>query len=167
MKQASVELSEYSPDWPSKFEAEKKFLLEVVGSYNHGSIEHVGSTSVPGLIAKPVIDIMFGVKSLEVSKSAIEILSSNGYCYFPYKGDVMHWFCKPSNEFRTHHLYLIPFQSPLWNERIKFRDILRNNKKVAEAYSALKIEMANRYKNDRELYTIEKWPFIKQVLESA
>jgi len=167
MEQASVKLSGYSPDWPSKFEAEKKFILEVAGLYNHGSIEHVGSTAVPGLIAKPVIDIMFGVKSLEESKSAIEILANNGYCYFPYKGDVMHWFCKPSNEFRTHHLHLIPFQSPLWNERIKFRDILRNNRKVAEAYSALKIELAKRYKDDRELYTSEKWPFIKQVLESA
>ncbi|MEH6579235.1 MAG: GrpB family protein [Amphritea sp.] len=84
MEQASVKLSGYSPDWPSKFEAEKTFLLDLVGSYNHGSIEHVGSTSVPGLIAKPVIDIMFGVKSLEESKSAIGILANNGYCYFPY-----------------------------------------------------------------------------------
>lgn len=114
MKQAIVELSEYNHEWPSKFEAEKGFLMEVIGNWFCGSVEHIGSTSVPGLIAKPVIDIMFGVKSLEESELAIDILVKNGYQYFPYKKDVMHWFCKPSDAFRTHHLHLIPYESQLW-----------------------------------------------------
>ena len=121
--QARIELSEYNAEWPFQFEKEKAFLVEKIGILLCGNVEHVGSTSVPGLMAKPVIDIMFGVESLEKSKPAIEIMSESGYCYFPYKGDVMHWFCKPSEVRRTHHLHLITFESALWKERILFRDI--------------------------------------------
>lgn len=167
MKRASVELSDYDPEWPSKFEAEKNFLIERIGKWIFGSIEHVGSTSVPGLIAKPVIDIMFGVKSLEESRPAIDVLVRNGYEYFPYKEELMHWFCKPSDAFRTHHLHLIPYESPLWQERIKFRELLLSSKEIAKEYSDLKKELATRYKEDREAYTQEKWPFIQQVLEDA
>lgn len=167
MTDALIELSEYSTNWPRLFATEKEFLSDLIGSYSSGSIEHVGSTAVPGLISKPVIDIMFGVKSLSESKAAIDILRDNGYCYFPYKENVMHWFCKPSNEYRTHHLHLIPYQSPLWLERIKFRDILRSNPDIAKEYCELKIRLSTVYKNDREHYTNEKWPFIKQVLDSA
>lgn len=167
MKRASVELSVYDPQWPSKFGAEKDFLMEVIGKWFYGSVEHIGSTSVPGLIAKPVIDIMFGVKSLEESRSAIDVLVKNGYEYFPYKEDVMHWFCKPSDSFSTHHLHLIPYESSLWQERIQFRELLLSNKEVASEYSALKKKLSARYKEDREAYTQEKWPFIQQVLERA
>ncbi len=167
MKRAPVELSEYDPEWPSKFEAERDFLMEVIAKWFCGSVEHVGSTSVSGLIAKPVIDIMFGVKSLEESRPAIDVLVKNGYEYFPYKKDVMHWFCKPSDAFRTHHLHLIPYESPLWNERIQFRNLLLSNQKIANEYSDLKKNLAARYKEDHEAYTREKWPFIQQVLEYA
>lgn len=167
MKQAPVELSEHDPEWFSKFEIEKEFLLGVIGGWLHGSVEHVGSTSVPGLIAKPVIDIMFGVKSLEASKPAIDVLARNSYEYFPYKEDVMHWFCKPSDAFRTHHLHLIPYKSPLWQERIQFREILLSNQEIANQYSALKKNLATRYKDDREVYTREKWPFIQKVLKGV
>ena len=132
-----------------------------------GSVEYVGSTSIPGLAAKPVIDIMFGVKSLEDSIPAIKVLMKIGYLYFPYKEDVMHWFCKPSDEFRTHHLHLIPFQSPFWIERIQFRNILRSSPDIANDYSLLKSELASRNKEDREAYPKEKWPFIQKVLKQA
>ncbi len=166
MKRASVELSEYDPEWPSLFEAEREFLMEIIGQWFCGSVEHVGSTAVPGLVAKPVIDVMFGVRSLEESQSAIAVLVKNGYEYFPYKADVMHWFCKPSDAFRTHHLHLIPYQSPLWKERIQFRDTLLTNPEIANEYAALKKELAARFKEDREAYTEMKWPFIQRVLEN-
>ncbi len=165
MKQASVFLADYDYSWPIKFEEEKIFLSKIVGSWNHGSIEHVGSTAVPGMIAKPIIDIMFGVKSLENSKPAINILIENGYEYWSYKTEVMHWFCKPSNAFRTHHLHLIPFGSPLWQERIAFRNLLRSNTKLSTEYAKLKRELAATYKDDREAYTEKKWPFILQSLQ--
>jgi GrpB-like predicted nucleotidyltransferase (UPF0157 family) len=167
MAGAPVILEEYDSSWVAKYELEKEFLLGVAGEWNYGGIEHIGSTSVPGMVAKPVIDIMFGVKTLEESKPAIEALVANGYDYWPYKPDVMHWFCKPSDAYRTHHLHLIPFQSSLWQARLKFRNILRSNQCVAKDYANLKRELAENYKQDRETYTEKKWPFIKQALENA
>ena len=164
MKIASVILEEYDSSWPEKFEKEKEHLMSIIDSWNYGSIEHVGSTAVLGMVAKPVIDIMFGVKSLESSKPAIEVLIEDGYEYSPYKTEVMHWFCKPSDAFRTHHLHLIPFESPLWQERIIFRDLLRSDKSVFYQYAKLKRDLANFHKEDREAYTEKKWPFIQRAL---
>lgn len=164
MSRASVILEEYNPSWPEKFEEEKVHLMAVAKDWHYGSIEHVGSTAVPGMVAKPVIDVMFGVKTLDESKPAIDALVKNGYEYWPYKTEVMHWFCKPSDAFRTHHLHLIPFKSPLWEERIKFRDLLRSNSSLATQYANLKRELAASYKEDRETYTEKKWPFIQQAL---
>ncbi len=84
MKQAIVELSEYDPEWPSMFELENKLLMEVIGQWLCGTVEHIGSTSVPGMVAKPVIDIMFGVGPLEKLKPAIDLLVRSGHEYFPY-----------------------------------------------------------------------------------
>jgi len=161
---APIELSEYNPQWPTMFSVEKLFLKSVAGKWLYGDIEHVGSTSVPGLIAKPVIDIMFGVKSLKESEPAIPALEQAGYCYAPYKTDVMHWFCKPSEHFRTHHLHLAPFESPLWFERIMFRDLLRKDAGLATEYALLKQQLADRHCDDRQAYTDAKWPFIFNAL---
>ncbi|MGB0895085.1 MAG: GrpB family protein [Parashewanella sp.] len=161
-----INVVDYDKNWPSNFETEKTFLESVIGEWVFGSIEHVGSTAVVGLAAKPVIDIMVGVKSLEASKPAIELLTENGYCFYPYKPDVMHWFCKPSPETRTHHLHLVPYKSPLWHERILFREHLRKNPKIANEYAQLKRRLASENSINREHYTQSKWPFIQKVLQS-
>jgi len=167
MNRAAVILEDYDPSWPAKFEEEKSRLMAIAGEWHYGGIEHVGSTAVPGMVAKPVIDIMFGIKSLEESKSAIDVLVAHGYEYWPYKKEDMHWFCKPSDAFRTHHLHLIPFESPLWQERIQFREVLRSDKNIASQYASLKRQLAASYIEDREAYTDKKGPFIQQVLKSA
>lgn len=167
MSRAPVILEEYNSAWLEKFEEEKEHLMIIAGKWNYGSIEHVGSTAVPGMVAKPIIDVMFGVKSLHESKPAIDTLVENGYEYWPYKTEVMHWFCKPSDAFRTHHLHLIPYESQLWKERVKFREILRSNDIVANEYANLKRELASSYREDREAYTEKKWPFIQQVLQGT
>ena len=141
--------------------------MAITGEWYYGGIEHVGSTAVPGMVAKPVIDVMFGVKSLEESKPAVEVIVAHGYQYWPYKTEVMHWFCKPSDAFRTHHLHLIPFESPVWKERIQFRELLRTDEDIATQYANLKRELAVCYKEDREAYTENKWPFIQQALRYA
>ncbi|WDE05667.1 GrpB family protein [Thalassomonas viridans] len=164
MSEDAIIISDYNPEWPAMFAAEKAFLAKLLPQFVTGGIEHVGSTSVPGLAAKPVIDIMLGVKSLADSRDAIAILSANGYCYYPYKSEVMHWFCKPMPEIRTHHLHLVPFNSPLWLERLAFRDHLRKHPEDAAEYSELKKKLAREYKHDRELYTQKKWPFIQALL---
>lgn len=155
----------YNSQWPSLFEQEKTALAIILKPWLIGSIEHVGSTSVPQLRAKPIIDIMVGVQGLESSKPAIENLQAAGYCYYPYKIDVMHWFCKPSPQHRTHHLHLVPFRSLLWHERIKFRDILRSNDLIAREYAQLKESLAFENSEDREAYTQAKGPFIQAVLK--
>lgn len=166
MSQQSITIVDYNPNWKTMFEAEKALLAKCVEQWICGSIEHVGSTAVTGLAAKPVIDIMVGVESLEDSRNAIDVLSDNGYRYYPYKADIMHWFCKPAPEIRTHHLHLVPYESTLWQERIQFRDCLRHNTQLANEYAQLKYTLANKYGNDRELYTLKKWPFIQNVLAS-
>src|SRR5215470_10507554 len=101
--QPPVIVEPYDPAWPAKFEAERKALEPVLARWLVGPIEHIGSTAVPGLPAKPVIDIMRAVRNLTSSKLAIEALLPLRYCYFDYRADVMHWFCKASEVERTHH----------------------------------------------------------------
>jgi len=162
--QAPVKIVAYDSSWPDKFRAEEQYLSEALSEWLVAAIEHVGSTAVPGLAAKPVIDVMVPVESLEVSRPAIDLLVQSGYTYYPYKGDIMHWFCKPSPAYRTHHVHLVPFGSALWHDRLAFRDALRRSSELAAAYAELKQSLAARYEFDREAYTEAKGPFVERVL---
>lgn len=162
-----VYIEAYDPSWPEKFLEEKVLLQAVLAPWLAGEIEHIGSTSVPDLPAKPILDIGAPVLSLEASKGAIEAVAPLSYCYFPYKADQMHWFCKPSDLERTHHLHIVPADSPYWRDRLLFRDYLRAHPAAAEAYAALKRELAEAHRNDREAYTDLKGPFIQAILEAA
>jgi GrpB-like predicted nucleotidyltransferase (UPF0157 family) len=164
---ARVEIVPYDPAWPLRFTEERALLECALAPWLAGAIEHVGSTAVPGLDAKPVIDIMAGVESLAASRDAIAAAERCGYLYAPYRADVMHWFCKPSPACRTHHLHLVPFESDLWRERIAFRDYLRRHADVAREYAALKRELAARYRFDREAYTESKGPFVMRITALA
>jgi GrpB-like predicted nucleotidyltransferase (UPF0157 family) len=165
MNDPPVVIEPYDPTWPAMFEAEKRALSAVLAPWLGGPIEHIGSTAVPGLSAKPVVDIMGAVRDLSSSQPAIEALRPLNYCYFPYKADVMHWFCKPSPFNRTHHLHLVPFASQLWRERLAFRDCLHSDAVTRHAYTNLKLELAARFKNDREAYTEAKTEFIHSILQ--
>lgn len=162
--EAPVELVPYDAAWRYKFNAERDRLCRLLVLWLVGEIEHIGSTAVPGLIAKPVIDIMAPVESLEASRPAVSVLVDYGYSHFPYRPDVMHWFCKPSAAHRTHHLHLVPYGSPLWYERLVFRDALRADAALAEEYSAMKQALAAQYRFDREAYTDAKTPFVERVV---
>ncbi|MEO8143786.1 MAG: GNAT family N-acetyltransferase [Betaproteobacteria bacterium] len=163
---APIELAAYDPSWPLKFESERTLLAPLLAPWLAGRIEHIGSTAVPLLAAKPIIDIAAPVQSLEASRAAIEALTGAGYAYWPYKAEVMHWFCKPSPELRTHHLHLVPIDSPLWRERLAFRDALRASPALAAEYADLKRRLAEQYRDNREAYTEAKAPFVRQVLSS-
>lgn len=164
---APVEVVAYDSAWPSRFEEERAVLEGLLAQWTVADIEHVGSTAVSGLAAKPVIDIMVPVESLEASRGIIEASSRAGYMYWPYKADVMHWFCKPSAAHRTHHLHVVPFESSLWFERLRFRDALRGDSRIAERYAELKRHLAKRYRYDREAYTEGKADFVAAVLAGA
>ena len=165
---APVEIVSYDRHWPGRFQAERELLLDALGPWLAArSIEHIGSTAVPGLAAKPVIDIMAGVESLEGSRAALVVLERLDYCWAPYRAEVMHWLCKPSPAHRTHHLHLVPLGSRLWTEQLAFRDYLRAHADVADEYAALKRRLADTHRFDREAYTAAKAPFVKRVLAEA
>jgi GrpB-like predicted nucleotidyltransferase (UPF0157 family) len=163
---ASIEIIEYITTWPAQFLAEREILLVALSPWLVGDIEHIGSTAVLGLAAKPVIDIMVPVASLQASRGAIAAAESVGYCFYPYKPDEMHWFCKPSPQVRTHHLHIVPLGSRTWIERLAFRDALRQNPALAQEYAALKRRLAQDFANDREAYTDAKAPFIQNAIRS-
>ena len=165
--EASVQIVPYDPAWPSLFEQERTLLEAALETWLTGPIEHFGSTAVPGLPAKPVIDVMAGVESLDASRDAIPAAGGLGYVYYPYRPDVMHWFCKPSAAFRTHHLHLVPVNSRLWIERLAFRDYLRKQPALAAEYADLKVGLAKQFEFDREAYTDAKGPFVQRVLALA
>lgn len=110
---------------------------------------------------------MVAVHSLEASRPAIAAVAHLGYLYSPYRADEMHWFCKPSPSLRTHRLHLVPIASPLWAQRLRFRDALRSNAALAAQYAELKLQLAHQFPLDREAYTDGKTPFIRRVLSQA
>jgi GrpB-like predicted nucleotidyltransferase (UPF0157 family) len=160
----SIEIIEYNAAWPAQFLTEQAILQTVLSKWLVGDIEHIGSTAVPGLAAKPVIDIMAPVASLEGSRDAIAAAESAGYCYYPYKPNEMHWFCKPSPLVRTHHLHMVPQDSKTRVERLAFRDALRRNPALMNEYAALKRRLAVEFANDRDAYTDAKAPFIQNAI---
>jgi len=162
--EAPVELVAYDAGWPSRFAQERALLEQALGPWLAGPIEHIGSTAIPGMTAKPVIDIMAPVAGLEAARPAIPAAEAIGYVHTPYRADVMHWLCKPSAAHRTHHLHLIPYGSRLWQERLAFRDRLRGDGALAAEYRALKAALAQRHRTDREAYTDAKGPFVARVL---
>jgi GrpB-like predicted nucleotidyltransferase (UPF0157 family) len=165
-KSAPVIVVPYDSSWPDKFEREKQVLSHALAPWLACPIEHVGSTAIPGLAAKPIIDIMVAVENLDASRPAIQAAEASGYIYWPYKADIMRRFCKPSDAHRTHHLHLVPFGSGLWQARLGFRDALRADARLAQEYAQLKFSLASKYRDDREAYTQSKSGFVHRVLKS-
>ncbi len=161
---ALVEVVDYDPAWPGLFEEERTRLEPVLAPWLSGGIHHVGSTSVPDLAAKPVIDILAGVSSLEESRKAIKPLAALSYCWAPYQEHIMNWFCKPSSSHRTHHLHLVVEGSETWRDELLFRDTLRSQPETARAYETLKRHLAVEFRLDREAYTRAKTDFVLSVL---
>lgn len=164
---APIEVVAYDPAWPASFESERALIRDIAGRWLLGPIEHVGSTAVPGLLAKPIVDIMAAVEDLQASRPAIAALAQLRYYYAPYRSDSMHWFCKPSAARRTHHLHLVPYGSPMWHEKLAFRDRLRQDAELRGEYAALKRRLAALHRNDREAYTEAKAPFIVAATRAA
>ncbi len=167
MADEPVRIVPYDPSWPERFEEERAALADAIGDWVFGGIHHVGSTSVSGLEAKPVIDILVGVRGLEESRSCFDRLDTLGYLYAPYRSNEMHWFCKPHPSRRTHHLHLVPADSPRFRDELAFRDYLRAHRDVAEEYGALKRRLAKELEHDREAYTDAKSEFIRATVQRA
>lgn len=139
-------------------------MEDAIGEWIVGGIHHIGSTAVPGLEAKPIIDILAGVRGLGDSRGCFEPLARLAYMHAPYLPDEMHWFCKPHPSRRTHHLHLVPVGSKRCIDELAFRDRLREDAGLAEEYLALKRWLASRFANDREAYTDAKSDFVRSAL---
>ena len=120
-------------------------LEAAIGTWIVDGVHHVGSTSVPGLDAKPIIDILVGVEDLESSRACFGALADLRYSYAPYRAEQMHWFCKPDPNRRTHHLHLVPVASRRYRDELAFRDRLRASPETAAAYAELKHRLARRF----------------------
>jgi GrpB-like predicted nucleotidyltransferase (UPF0157 family) len=162
-----IRIVPYDSEWPAQFNHERDLLHRAIGSWVVGGIHHVGSTAVPGLDAKPIIDLLIGLENLVIARACFEPLAEVGYLYAPYLPEEMHWFCKPDPSRRTHHLHLAPHDSPRYRDELAFRDCLRENPKKARDYAELKHQLAARFEHDRESYTSAKAAFIELTLRES
>jgi len=130
------------------------------------AVEHVGSTAVPGLAAKPVIDIVVGVRRLKDAAACAAPLAAIGYeCVPEYEAEIpdRRYFRKGPFGGRTHHLHMVEFGGAFWRRHLAFRDWLRTHPEDAARYGALKRELAATHEADREAYTEAKNAFVREV----
>jgi GrpB-like predicted nucleotidyltransferase (UPF0157 family) len=157
-----IVLEPYDPEWPRRFEAERTLLDEVLGPWLEGGIHHIGSTAIPGIAAKPIIDMMAGVRDFDEARGAYEPLAELGYVHEPHRPGIAHHFAKRGPDGRTTHgLHLTEPGSDLWRERLVFRDALRADRALAAEYEALKLGLP---RDDAQVYVEAKRPFVAQVL---
>jgi GrpB-like predicted nucleotidyltransferase (UPF0157 family) len=164
----------YDPRWPELFEEEKRHLLCCLPAELVRRIEHFGSTAVPGLASKPIVDTLVEVTGLEDTRQRIvPILEAQGYEYFwrPSSGDDVPpfyaWFIKrDANGKRTHHIHMVEAHFEHW-DRLLFRDYLIEHPQIARQYGHLKQSLANAHQDDRVAYARAKTAFILQVTEAA
>jgi GrpB-like predicted nucleotidyltransferase (UPF0157 family) len=164
----------YDPRWPAMFERERDHLLSCLPGDLVGRIEHFGSTAVPGLSAKPIVDILVEVISLdETRRRIVPILEAQGYEYFwrPTWGDDVPpfyaWFIKRDESGRrTHHIHMVEPDFEHW-DRLLFRDYLIAHPDTAREYDGLKLRLAATHHGDRVAYTEAKTEFVRHVTEAA
>ena len=144
-------------------------LLRVFAA-SHVVVEHIGSTSVPGLCAKPIIDVLLGADSLQTIKRKIEVLQGSGYEYIAkYEGQfpTRRYFVRPASNFPRVNMHAVVLGSQFWLEHLAFRNALCANPLLVSEYQELKVQLAIRFAHDRPSYTEAKGPFIRAVVASA
>ena len=163
-----VVLAAYDPSWPEIFAGEAWAIRQALGTALVG-IEHVGSTSVPGLASKPIIDIVVSVTSLEAGTARVPALAALGYdCRGENGIPGRLFFRKGLVEFkRTHHLHLVEAGHEQWASMLLFRDYLRSHPGATRRYEELKRALAEKFRDNRAAYTKGKADFVQAVLVKA
>jgi GrpB-like predicted nucleotidyltransferase (UPF0157 family) len=159
-----IEIVPYAEEWPSLFEKERAILLRALGSLM-ARIEHVGSTAVPGMPAKPVIDILVESEIFPPSALVVSSLAGIGYVHKGEGGSPGGHFFKKGSP-RSHHLHYTGVDGEVAKRLIRFRDMLRADSALAFEYAELKQELAQRFKDDRDAYALSKTGFVDKVLKS-
>jgi GrpB-like predicted nucleotidyltransferase (UPF0157 family) len=158
-----VALAPYDSAWPKKFEAERTRLLSLFPDV-FVEMEHFGSTAIPGMSAKPIIDILGGVETLTAAEALSARLREVGYstsAEFNASLSDRQWFMRWAEGRRTHHLHVVVCGGAVWRDRLAFRDRLRGDANAAARYESLKLSLAARHRNDREAYTAAKAEFVR------
>ncbi|HEY4670198.1 MAG TPA: GrpB family protein [Tepidiformaceae bacterium] len=162
----SIEVVDYDPEWPALFEAEAERIRAACGRVVV-EIEHIGSTSVPGLAAKPIIDIMPGVEDIAGARARLEAgMRGLGYESLGEYGIPGRLYFRKGVP-RSHHVHVFEVGKPEWRKHLLFRDYLRAHGEAVEEYAAMKRRLAARHRTAREAYTDAKSPFIQGILELA
>lgn len=163
-----VSLATYDPQWREAFVAERDRLLALFpGAILE--IEHIGSTAVPGMPAKPIADVPAGVASIEAADALVEPLCRAGYATSAeFNASLVdrRWLMRWASGRRTHHLHIVVHGGQAWAERVAFRDALAGDEAIAERYAGLKRRLAGTHRLDREAYTEAKGDFVRAVLDA-
>ena len=161
-----VRLVPYHATWPSLFEAERDRLSEAFAAADlSASIEHMGSTAIPGLAAKPIIDILVGYPENANVPPYIRALTDAGYVHRGEQGIAGREFFRRGDP-RAYHIHLAVAGGSFWRDHLTFRDRLLADDSLRDAYAALKHDLASRFPRDRESYIEGKTSFVRAVLEA-
>ena len=165
----AVTLHDHDPSWAEAFALERARLLAgLAGVFI--DVQHIGSTAVPGLSAKPIVDLLAGVASMRLARSLSARICAMGYTTSTAFNESLanrQWFMRWAQGRRTHHLHLVAHDSLVWHEHLRFRDALRSSPPLRARYATLKHELAAQHASDREAYTNAKAEFIRGALRDA
>ena len=164
-----VEIAGYDPAWPDGFADQQGRVTAILGPWLARPVEHIGSTSVPGLPAKPVIDMLAPVRSLAAAHDAVGALEADGWLFWP-EDPCRHyrlWFLRPRPAARTHHLHVIESDHPHARALLAFRDVLRSDRGLRRDYARLKRDLAGQHSHNRNAYSNAKSNFVEHVLRRA
>ncbi len=165
LKRGEVRLVPHQPVWHTLFAAEKLRLTDLLGD-DGIQIEHVGSTAVPGLLAKPIIDIAIAVDAIEDIAHWPAALAPEGYTYFgDREGRSDYFFAKGPDECRSFYLHIVLLRSQRWIDYLHFREALRADVSLREEYAGLKTRLCDAHSHDRAAYTSGKDALIRRVLQ--
>jgi GrpB-like predicted nucleotidyltransferase (UPF0157 family) len=165
----AVILIDHDPAWRDRFIEQQAALSVLLQPWLAAPIEHIGSTAIVGLRAKPVVDILAPVVSLEAAHAAIPLLEQDGWLFWPDDPNRAYrlWFLRPRPDARTHHLQIVHYNDPNARALLLFRDALRADPALLHAYATLKDRLAKRYGSDRDGYSDAKSDFVRSVLHAV
>jgi GrpB-like predicted nucleotidyltransferase (UPF0157 family) len=162
-----IAVLDHDPAWAVRGRTEIDLLQQLLRTWLTGDVEHVGSTAVPGLAAKPVVDLQAPVDDLGVADAIAEVTAPHQWHHVPPDLDrrpFRRFFVKAVDDHRVAHLHLLTTGSDRWHQQLAFRDALRADPSLAGAYAELQVRLARGHADDREAYTAGKRQFVHDVL---
>jgi GrpB-like predicted nucleotidyltransferase (UPF0157 family) len=167
LRRGSVQLVPYNPAWATLFEAERARLHHALHP-DALDIQHIGSTAVPGLAAKPILDLGIAVADEAIVTTCVPRLTALGYAYQGYRGaDQGHFFDLGPEHHLTHYLHMLLISDSGWWNYLRFRDYLRAHPAARDTYQQLKRDLATQYAADRAAYSAAKATFIQDILAAS